>query len=132
MFYCLVFFHMTRFRYFSIGECPQFICFKPVLNSDVNLVKREANLYFLKLVLSQSCLLSFCITLKHYRKTLCFAEEIIRYIDQSAIVKEFAEEFESFVLSTLGKYLYHNVQASTYDPSGLKFCKGDKDNLPVT
>ena len=39
MFYCLVFFHMTRFRYFSVGECPQFICFKPVLNSDVNLVK---------------------------------------------------------------------------------------------
>ena len=44
-------------------------------------------------------------------------------------MKEFAEEFESFVLLTLEKYLYHNVQASTYDPSGLNFCKADKDNL---
>ena len=43
------------------------------------------------------------------------AEEINRSIDQSAVVKEFAGEFESFVLSTIEKY--HNVRSSTYDPS---------------
>ena len=36
---------MTRFRYFGVFECPQFTC-----HTDVNLVNREANLCFLKLV----------------------------------------------------------------------------------
>ena len=46
MFYRLVFFCMTRFQYFGVGECTQFTC----NCSDVNLVNREANLYFLNLV----------------------------------------------------------------------------------
>ena len=71
MFYCLVLFCMTRFGYFGIDECPQFTC-----NSDANLVNREANLYFLKLVLFRRFLAS--AWLKHNRKTCFFAEEINR------------------------------------------------------
>ena len=43
---------MTRFRYFGVFECPQFTC-----HTDVNLVNREANLYFQKLVFF---VLTFC------------------------------------------------------------------------
>ena len=53
MFYRLVFFRMTRFRYSAIGENAQFAC-----NSDANLVNREASLYFLKLVLFRPYLAS--------------------------------------------------------------------------
>ena len=42
-------------------------------------------------------------------------------VSQSAVVKEFAGEFESFVLSTIEKY--HNVRSSTYDPSEHKWRK---------
>ena len=68
MFYRLVFFRMTRFRYFAASEKAQFAC-----NSDANLVNREASLYFLKLVLFRSYLASawvkkkvlFCRPLKN-------------------------------------------------------------------
>ena len=43
---------MTRFRYFGVFECPQFTC-----HTDVNLVIREANLCFLKLVFFRPYLL---------------------------------------------------------------------------
>ena len=63
MVYRLVFFRMTRFRYFAVGEYhPRFTC-----NSDVNLVNREANLYFFKLVLFRPYLAS--AWLKNNRKT---------------------------------------------------------------
>ena len=80
------------------------------------LVNREANLYFFKLALFRPYLAS--AWLKNNRKTWRLAEEINRSIDQSAVVKEFAGEFESFVLSTIEKY--HNVRSSTYDPSEHK------------
>ena len=61
MVYRLVFFR--RFRYFAVGEYhPQFTC-----NSDANLVNREANLYFFKLVLFRPYLAS--AGLKNNRKT---------------------------------------------------------------
>ena len=54
MVYRLVFFRLTRFRYFAVGEYhPQFTC-----NSDANLVNKEANLYFFKLVLFRPYLAS--------------------------------------------------------------------------
>ena len=63
MVYRLVFFRLTRFRYFAVGEYhPQFTC-----NSDANLVIREANLYFFKLVLFGPYLAS--AWLKNNRKT---------------------------------------------------------------
>ena len=72
MVYRLVFFRLTRFRYFAVGEYqPQFTC-----NSDANLVNSEANLYFFKLVLFRPYLASAC--LKNNRKTSRFAEEINR------------------------------------------------------
>ena len=45
-------------------------------------------------------------------------ENLAGKVSQSAVVKEFAGEFESFVLSTIEKY--HNVRSSTYDPSEHK------------
>ena len=48
---------------------------------------------------------------KKWQENLTFAEEID---SQSAVVKEFAGEFESFVLSTI------DVRSSTYDPSEHK------------
>ena len=72
MVYRLVFFRMTRFRYFTVGEYHlQFTC-----NSDANLVNREENLYFFKLVLFCPYLAS--ARLKNNRKTWRFAEEINR------------------------------------------------------
>ena len=65
MFYRLVFFRMTRFRYSAIGENAQFAC-----NSDANLVNREASLYFLKFVLFRPYLASaevlFCRPIEKY------------------------------------------------------------------
>ena len=49
---CLVFFRMTRFRYFAVSEYPLFIC-------DANLVNREAK------VGTFSSLLSSCILLNN-------------------------------------------------------------------
>ena len=57
-------------------------------------------MYFLKFALFRPYLAVASAWLKNNRKTLRFAEEIKRQIHQSAVVKEFAEEFESFVLST--------------------------------
>ena len=72
MVYRLVFFRLTRFRYFAVGEYHlQF-----TRNSDANLVNREANLYFLKLVLFRPYLAS--AGLKNNKKPWRFAEEINR------------------------------------------------------
>ena len=50
---------MTRFRYFGVFECPPFTC-----HTDVNLVNREANLCFLKLVFFRTKpILDYCVFL---------------------------------------------------------------------
>ena len=59
---CLVFFRMTRFRYFAVGEYPLFIC-------DTNLVNREAK------VGTFSSLLSSCIV-KNNKKSSNLAKQI--------------------------------------------------------
>ena len=56
MFYSLVFFCMTRFWYFGVGECTQFTC----NCSDVNLVNREEKFVFPE-VSTFSSLLRICI-----------------------------------------------------------------------
>jgi len=50
----------------------------------------------------------------------------------SAVVKEFAAEFKTFVLKTLEKYQQFSYMGScsaTYDPGELTFRKADKENL---
>ena len=50
----------------------------------------------------------------------------------SAVVNEFAAEFESFVLSPLEKYQQFSHMgpwSATYDPRELTFLKADKENL---
>ena len=50
----------------------------------------------------------------------------------SAVVNEFAAEFESFVLSSLEKYQqfsHMGPRSATYDPRELTFRKTDKENL---
>ena len=50
----------------------------------------------------------------------------------SAVVNEFAAEFESFVLSSLEKYQQFSHMgpwSATYDPGELTFFKADKENL---
>jgi len=50
----------------------------------------------------------------------------------SAVVNEFAAEFETFVLPTLEKYQqfsHMSPWSATYDPRELTFRKADKENL---
>ena len=66
MVYRLVFFRMTRFRYFTVGEYhPQFTC-----NSDANLVNREVKFVFLQIAIVSS-LLGF-VMVKKQQENLTF------------------------------------------------------------
>ena len=50
----------------------------------------------------------------------------------SAVVNEFAAEFETFVLSTLEKYQQFSHMgpwSATYDPRELTFREADQENL---
>ena len=52
----------------------------------------------------------------------------------SAVVNEFAAEFESFVLSPLEKYQQFSHMgpwSATHDPRELTFLKADKENLRI-
>ena len=80
-----------------------------------------------------SCLLSLCID-ETQRKDVFFFFWKNKITDKliSAVVNEFATEFESFVLSSLEKYqqfLHMGPWSATYDPRELTFLKADKENL---
>ena len=62
----------------------------------------------------------------------CFLKNKITDKLISAVVNEFAAEFESFVLSSLEKYQQFSHMgpwSATYDPRELTFRKADKENL---
>jgi len=61
------------------------------------------------------------------RKKADFTDKLV-----SALVNEFAAEFEIFVLSTLEKYQQFShlgPWSATFDPRELAFHKADKENL---
>ena len=47
----------------------------------------------------------------------------------SVVVKEFAAEFKTFVLTTVEKYQQFSHWCATYDPRELTFREADKENL---
>ena len=79
---------------------------------------------YMKTRLPVELLLKYLFLSVSVNKVVDIVDEDICFADQSAVVKEFAGGFESFVQSTLENI--NNVWSSTYDPSELKFCKADK------